>query len=154
MSMQQILGFMFLVVTAISLNMPNYLLRSSAKLSGRELGQRYPERAWVRFLYPLSFVLVIMGFTVLFFLGFGYFSIFTVSGHLELFALGGLMGFVPLLNGAFALLTGVAPVNQRRQYLYVYDDDLVNTVGLLSIAQGIVILLIAASAIYFWGILR
>jgi len=151
MDIKQIAGIAFVVFSAASMYVPNLLTQGSVRLTGVQLGAEHPERAWVRFVYPLLFILAIFGFAILFFGSITYFDSYVFANGDQFFLLGGIMGCIPLLNGIFTLLTGVIPINRRRQYLYIYDDDLTLTVGFFSIAQGLFFVMAAATAVLFWN---
>ena len=150
MDIKQIAGFAFIILSAFSMYVPNLLTRGSVRLTGVQLGAEHPERAWVRFVYPLLFILVFFGFAFLFFVSITHFDSYIFADGDQFFLLGGMIGCIPLLNGIFTLLTGVIPINRRRQYLYIYNDDLTLTVGFFSIAQGLFFVMAAVITVLFW----
>lgn len=150
MDIKLIVGIAFMILSAASMYVPLLLTRGSVRMTGKQLGVEYPERAWVRFMYPLLFIATFFGIAILFFVSVAYFDIFIFSNGVEFFILGGIIGSIPLLNGGFSLLTGVIPINRRRQYLYVYDEDLTLSVGFFSIAQGLFLVMAAVIAVLFW----
>jgi hypothetical protein len=151
MDIKQIAGIAFVILSAASMYVPNLLTRGSVRLTGAELGAEHPERAWVRFVYPFLFILVFFGFAFLFFVSITYFDSYIFAEGDQFFLLGGIMGCIPLMNGIFTLLTGVIPVNRRRQYLYIYDEDLTRTVGFFSIAQGLFFVMAGVIVVLFWS---
>ena len=150
MSIKQIAGFIFVFVGAFSISVPDFLTRGSEKIGGAELAERYPERDWIRYVYPFVYMVTFFGAAILFFLSFSRSDLLIFSGENWLFAVGGALGILPLMNGGFALVTGVIPINRRRQYLYVVDDETSIRVGLSLIGVGMLILMAAAMAVYFW----
>ena len=150
MDIKQLVGFGFMIVSAASMYVPHLLTRGSTKLTGVQLGAQFPEQAWVRFVYPLLFILTFFGFVLLYFVGLSYFVGYIFVSGTQFFILGGIFGCIPLLNGIFTLLTGVIPVNQRRRYLYVYNEDLRFSVVPFSIAQGLFFVMAVVIAVLFW----
>lgn len=150
MDIRQIAGIVFMVVSVASMYVPQLLTRGSEKLSGAQLGSQVPERAGIRYGYPLLFILTFFGLISLFISSIRYIDAYIFVNGTQFFFIGGIFGCLPLFNGIFTLLTGVIPVNRRRQYLYVLDDDLTHTVGFLSIAQGLFLVFAAAIAVLFW----
>ncbi len=150
MSIKQLAGIVFLIASAFSAYVPELLTRGENKLSGKELGEQYPERAWVRFVYPTLYMLIFFGAAFLFLISFSQSGAFLVSGNNWVFVIGGILGCIPLYNGLFCLLTGVIPVNRRQQYLYVINEESSHQVGFLLAGIGMGIIMAAAFAVLFW----
>ena len=149
MAIKQIAGFIFIFAGAVATYVPEILTRGRAKLTGGELGERYPERAWIRYVYPSLYMLIFFGAAFLFFMSFSRSEMLIFSNENWFFVIGGVLGSIPLLNGVFALLTGVIPLN-RRQNLYVVDEEIQHQVGFLLVGVGVFFIAISAMVIFFW----
>lgn len=150
MSIKQLAGIVFVLTSAFSAYVPDLLTRGETKLTGKELSEQFPERGWVRYVYPFFYLLIFFGAAFLFFVSFTQSGILLVAGDNWFFVISGVLGCIPLFNGIFSLLTGVIPVNRRRQYLYVVNEEINHQVGILLIVIGVFIILAAIFAVMFW----
>lgn len=119
----------FFVLGAAAMYSPVYLFDHSDRMSGAELGRRYPQFAWMRVGYPL---LTLGLFAIAIWFGTDLFA----DGE-RIFYMGGALFFsVPILNGAIGLLTGVCPFFGEFRYLYVRDNHVLK-VSLKLIVFGV-----------------
>ncbi len=150
MNTKELIGIGFVVLASLTTQLPQVLFRQHPKLSGKELAEKFPELAWIRFSYPIL--------TILWFIVFGMVPIFLLfsSDFMQMipfqatvYFLGAAIGSLSILNGGLALVTNVCPIPQRRNRQYVYDEDMQPT-ALLIMAVGVFVISVALSMIIFF----
>jgi hypothetical protein len=65
-----------------------------------------------------------------------------------MYILGGAIGSTSILHGLLGLVTNVCPIPQKRNRLYVYDEDMF-TNALLLMAAGVFVIVVAFAMIFF-----
>jgi hypothetical protein len=151
MEFSTLLSFGYIIFASLSVQLPHVLFRHYPKMTGRELADQYPELAWLRFSYPVL--------SVLWFLAFGGIPLFLMitatsfgaaqSFQSVFYILGAAIGSNSILHGGLALLTNVCPLPQKRQRLYVYDEEMQPT-ALIILAMGVFVIIVAMATIYFY----
>jgi len=147
-----LIGVGFIVFASLTVQIPQLMFRYHRKLSGNELAAEYPDVAWIRIGYP---VLAILWFFI-----FGGLPIFLIvnpnvlhiaPNEIIFYVLGAVIGSQSILNGGMAFITHVCPIPQKRNRLYVYDEEMMPT-ALLIMAVGVFVIIIALATIYFYVI--
>ena len=150
MDMKSIVGFVYMMLGFGSMYVPRLLLRYSPKYFPGGLRESFPDKNWVPFAYPVLLILWML--LAIFGLFFGFRTTefgFAIAPDKSYFNMGMLLASIAIFNGLFALISGVFPLQSRRNPQYVVDDNVTQT-GFLSIGAGVLYIMAGILAVFFW----
>lgn len=150
METKALIGVGFIVFASLTIQIPQLIFRYHIKMTGNKLAEEYPDVAWIRIGYPIL--------AILWFLLFGGLPLFLMMNstilrivpfETILYVLGAAIGSQSILNGGLAFITHVCPIPQKRNRLYVYDEEMRPT-ALLIMAVGVFVIVIALAMVNFY----
>jgi len=147
-----LIGMGFVIFSSLTTQLTIVIFRHYPKMNGSELAEQYPDLSWIRMGYPVLSILWFMIFgllPILLLIRSAPVSLMPFQG--TLYILGGAIGSTSILHGLLGLITNVYPIPRKHNRQYVYDENM-QSMALLLMATGVIVIIIALSMIVFYVI--